>query len=331
MESMKAHVKVNAKRISGIRNRAVAVITALVVFISGMAGSIVPVRGAEIWADMAPEEGKYYLLISKATGKAMSVEGYSDGNSVGICQLDQAETGGYRSQVWRLNPVTKEGDAGVYYQIINYHSNRALNVPNNSENEGTQIIQWNTETGDNGIWSLTELTDGSYRISSRHKPDFSIKPKDEKRGAAVVQSTYGAEDNDGWELVEIAESDIKDNPGLETPDPEAAVDAFIEKFVYVDENGDTKLRKTGGFWATAETIEVLIDAYEHLGDEKYKTLIINLVDSFVKKEQSNWAWNKYNDDVMWATIMCSRVYLLTGEEKYLDIAKENFALTYDRA
>lgn len=268
-----------------------------------------------------------YLILSSATGMAMTVEGYSDGNSVGICQMTK---GDYQSQIWTLEDMG-EG----YCRIVNKFSGKALNVPNASKSEGTQIIQWNKENSDNSKWKLTKLEDGSYRISPKHIEGetfaLSVKDKSTNRGAAIVQETYDATNHyAAWKFVAIDESAIKDNPALEEPKPKDAVNAFITKFA----TGTTKngiLSNSGTFWSLAETVEVLIDAYERFGDEEYKELMCEQVDAFIRQNGTNWKGNPYNDDIMWAVIMCSRAYLLTGEEKYLDYAKENFELSYERA
>lgn len=337
--------KINQKMTSGIILRAILTVTALSFYISGIAGSMIPAYGQEIpaKADDAPiiisenhiqsekaapeiKEATYYLLVSEATGMVMTVEGYSDGNSVGICQMAD---GHYASQVWTMEEV----ETG-YYRIVNYYSGKALNVPNRSTDEGKQIIQWNKETSDNSKWKLTALSDASYRITSKHIENaglgYSLQVKEpDKKGSVIVQAAYGDGSNDGWKLQEISAEDIKENPGLETPRPREAIDAFIREYTYVDGNGVAQLRNCGGFWAEAETIEMLIDAYEQLGDEKYKELMVSQVDGFLKQHGTNWN-NPYNDDIMWATIMCARTYLLTGDEKYLDCAEVNFAKAYNR-
>lgn len=268
-----------------------------------------------------------YLIISSATGMAMTVEGNSTGDSAGICQMTR---GDYWSQVWTLEDM-EDG----YCRIVNKFSNKALNVPNKSAEEGKQIIQWNKENSPNSQWKLTKLGDGSYRISPKHIEgqtfSLSVKDKSDNRGAEIVQETYDETNTYAtWNFVAIDESAIKNNPALEVPQPKEAVDAFIAKFATGTEKNGI-LSNSGTFWSLAETVEVLIDAYERYGTEEYKDLMCEQVDAFIRQNGTNWRGNPYNDDIMWAVIMCSRTYLLTGEEKYLDYAKENFELSYERA
>ena len=92
----------------------------------------------------------------------------------------------------------------------------------------------------------------------------------------------------------------------------------------------------GGFWTGAETFEIVIDAYEHTGDARYKEMIDQIYEGFTKDYKHQevegwWGGNDYNDDLMWITIACARSYLATEDTKYLATAKVNFDNTYARA
>jgi predicted alpha-1,6-mannanase (GH76 family) len=45
----------------------------------------------------------------------------------------------------------------------------------------------------------------------------------------------------------------------------------------------------------------------------------------------DWFGNDFNDDVMWLIIAAIRGYQATGKRMYLDDAKRNFELIYNRA
>ncbi|MBQ4354811.1 MAG: hypothetical protein IJC71_07935 [Clostridia bacterium] len=49
------------------------------------------------------------------------------------------------------------------------------------------------------------------------------------------------------------------------------------------------------------------------------------------REKTTWQSNEYNDDIAWMCIAYARIYLLTGEEVYLTISKNNFDAMYKRA
>lgn len=85
------------------------------------------------------------------------------------------------------------------------------------------------------------------------------------------------------------------------------------------------------FWDWAEIFEIVDDALENTGDEKYAAVIEETYTAFMADNGPTWEKNPFNDDIMWAVIAMTRAYKLTGIQKYLDTAKANFALTWDRA
>ncbi len=115
---------------------------------------------------------------------------------------------------------------------------------------------------------------------------------------------------------------------------DAAFDSFNSAF-YVVSNGRGyyKADTAGGradFWKSAEMIEMIIDAYERLGNPAYKTMISQSIDGFMYYNGSDWLGNKYNDDVMWMVIACCRGFSATGNTTYRDRAKYHFDAVYSR-
>ena len=85
------------------------------------------------------------------------------------------------------------------------------------------------------------------------------------------------------------------------------------------------------FWDFAEIFEIIIDAYENTGDEKYLVTIEEMFARTVRDYGKNWAYNPYNDDIMWLCIALTRAYNYIGNKEYLDIAVENFDLVHARS
>lgn len=88
------------------------------------------------------------------------------------------------------------------------------------------------------------------------------------------------------------------------------------------------------FWDAAEILEVFIDAYERTGKEEYFNYVERIANYkfSARNENVNWCQsNAYNDDIAWAAIGFTRIYLLTNEERYLTIAKNNFDTMWRRA
>jgi len=105
----------------------------------------------------------------------------------------------------------------------------------------------------------------------------------------------------------------------------AVYDAFINAYYK-----DGEFYKAD-FWDNAEIFETIVDAYERTGDEKFLNHIREISAATIKKNGKNWAHNIYNDDIMWLVIAYSRAYMHTGIEEFLDYAKENFHVAWDRA
>jgi predicted alpha-1,6-mannanase (GH76 family) len=94
------------------------------------------------------------------------------------------------------------------------------------------------------------------------------------------------------------------------------------------DQGSTTL---SGFWTTAEQIEMVVDAYNQSGSSTYKGMITQLINGF-NYEHSSW-WNgsdKYDDDMMWATIAFIRAYEVTGTSAWLTDAEDAFNTVYSR-
>lgn len=111
----------------------------------------------------------------------------------------------------------------------------------------------------------------------------------------------------------------------------AAMDIFLKNFYTVSEDGSTGIITEGHFWTRAEMFEIIVDAYELTGEEKYRDLMWQMYRGFVKEHGADWNNNEYNDDIMWMTIGCARAYQLTGETEYKDMAIKHFNMVFDRA
>ena len=86
--------------------------------------------------------------------------------------------------------------------------------------------------------------------------------------------------------------------------------------------------QTNEFWQSAETLETYIDVYEATKTEANKTKAVQLAGAFARTFRSDWSWNEFNDDIMWACIAMTRLTLLTGDTKWAEYAKSNFDKCY---
>lgn len=85
------------------------------------------------------------------------------------------------------------------------------------------------------------------------------------------------------------------------------------------------------FWDFAEIFEIIEDYYEVSGDKSVFKDFEEMYGFVLRSYTADWAFNPFNDDIMWLAIALTRAYIYTGEKKYLDTAISNFNATYDRA
>ncbi len=121
-------------------------------------------------------------------------------------------------------------------------------------------------------------------------------------------------------------------------DADAIIDAYITSYYRVNNEGHAFfLQRTNHpanpdyFWEPAEKIELMIDVYERSGREDHLELVKNLLAGFIGRWGTNWQSNVYNDDIAWAVIAFTRAYNHTGDNNYLNIARQNYDLMFERA
>ena len=78
-------------------------------------------------------------------------------------------------------------------------------------------------------------------------------------------------------------------------------------------------------------MEMVLDAYDRTSNSQQLVMFTNLFRGFLADHGTNWSRNRFNDDIMWTVIACTRAHLLTGNTEFLDVARTNFDLCYARA
>lgn len=117
-----------------------------------------------------------------------------------------------------------------------------------------------------------------------------------------------------------------------------AIDAYLDAFYMPDGDAGFFRDVAGGdqldkehFWRFAEMIEVVEDAYDRTLDTRYALIVHKLCAGFRLLYTDDWSWNKFNDDVMWASIAFLRAAKQTGDKRLADCACHNFETVWDRA
>lgn len=121
---------------------------------------------------------------------------------------------------------------------------------------------------------------------------------------------------------------------------DAAFNGYLNAFLVTQGNAQylkTSLSNTTKdyFWQQALDIQGVEDTYLRTKSQAHKTLITNLLNTFLQQNQGtgglyDWNWNEFNDDILWAGIAFARGYQITGNAVYLNQAKYAFNRAYDR-
>lgn len=130
------------------------------------------------------DENKTYAIVSKASGKAISV--LSSG-------LGTAAFESFDYQAFKLIPASVEG----YYNVQSVYNEKNFDVNGNSKTTGANIITYNPGTADNQMFAFVETENGVIIYSRSSKlpiEDSADKVKQNTRRDSVVQL---------WDIVEI--------------------------------------------------------------------------------------------------------------------------------
>jgi hypothetical protein len=121
------------------------------------------------------------------------------------------------------------------------------------------------------------------------------------------------------------------NPG----NADAAFNAFNNAFL-VNSGGKTFYKKAindgnaDGTWVASLDIMVAEDAYERTGSAANKTLVNNLLTTWLQNTPPPWTWDGWNDDIGWFSMALIRGYQMTGTNNFLTQARYGFDMAWAR-
>lgn len=115
-----------------------------------------------------------------------------------------------------------------------------------------------------------------------------------------------------------------------------AFDSYKNLF-YISNNGKAFFKESSendgrnpNFWQNAEMIEIAEDSYDRSEDPEVAGIVGALCFGFVDHFGTDWSYNKYNDDLIWAVIAFARAEMITGNEFFGKIGAKNFQIVWDR-
>lgn len=119
-------------------------------------------------------------------------------------------------------------------------------------------------------------------------------------------------------------------------DADRIFDAFNTAFYKTQSNGRAYYSENtdGGrawFWGQANMMEMVADACDRAPSQSRRDRLAALCKGFTDYHGTNWSWNEFNDDIMWACIVFTKTYLATNDTQYLNRATANFDVVWNRA
>lgn len=97
---------------------------------------------------------------------------------------------------------------------------------------------------------------------------------------------------------------------------------------YFNEKSDIANGRGGNYWPQAHAMDVIIDAYERTGSEKLKGMFAKWLTGVILQNDGGHTGgyiNDYYDDEAWIALTMVRLYNVTGDKRYLTVAKNLFS------
>ncbi len=171
-----------------------------------------------------------YQILSRSSGKALSVDGSSTVDGAGVVQT--AYTGG-SSQQWKVTP-----EAGGAFKIQNLNSSKFLDVDvsvGGGLNDGAKVQQWSEGVSQlNQRWEFSDAGAGWLKISSKLSAKaLDVAGVSNAENGKVHQWTYYGNANQQWKLVAVT---TPPTPPPVTPPPTPPLSVTAD--FYVAPSGD---------------------------------------------------------------------------------------------
>jgi len=256
--------------------------------------------------------GRTFIIKSEFSNKILTVTNSSLENGARVTSWTNSKSDAQR---WI---ITHKGNS--VYTITNVASGKLLHVSDTSS-DSVKVNQFSDTDKSDVQWIIKKAGKGSYYINSVACEDSNrnLHSGDTTDGAWVNLAKDSSSSSQKWILREEPEREP------ESPAEIAAkvFDSWYKSFDMESVNGH--------FWDNAEMMEIVLDALEVTGNPRYRTMFEAMYRNFIKKNGDDWQYNKYNDDIAWAVLFSVRGYLLTGNQDYLEKAKDQFDKMYARA
>lgn len=146
-----------------------------------------------------------YVLINKASGKALDVFEWATEDDAPLVQWDRNDQA---VQQWQI------ADAGSGYQLISRHSGKLAYVKDKLKTDGAPIVQMRSRSSQAHDWKIEDTGGGYYKLTNKNSGKvLEIANGSTASGAPAVQGTFDGSNKQLWQIVTVGA------PGGGTPDP----------------------------------------------------------------------------------------------------------------
>jgi hypothetical protein len=154
-----------------------------------------PTRSAASTVVTSPAAGMVVRVVNQASGESMSVARNATTDGAAIVQSTATGAG----QRWRLVR------SGSCFQLVNAHSTEALDDPDGSLDDGTQMQQWSYAQGNvNQTWCFTSVGAGLFSLQNQTSHSLLDLRNGPTGGGAIQQwgaEAYAPDANQTWRLI----------------------------------------------------------------------------------------------------------------------------------
>ncbi len=267
----------------------------------------------------APTVGKTYRIVIRT--KSMFVKDASFNRNDDVVLWTETDV---PAQRWKL-----EKNTDGKYTFRNLYSGLYLAAKSTPAAGVTLVQQSGSVKRTTGAWNIKPvegLTD-VYTISAGDNEGLCIGIDQAAADGNQLKLVEPATVEKANVYCKIIESEVP--TAFDAAVRDEMVQGFINQHYKKADGGH--ILGGGGWWGDAEMFEVILDAFETTGDKKYQTYFRELYNNFLIRNNSDWSYNEFNDDITWMVLACIRAYKYFGDEEYLKVARFNFDNMYRRA
>ena len=150
--------------------------------------------------DVPPAINGRYILVNRNSGKVMEVV---DDRTDDGADIRQATYTGDPSQQWDVVPLdSRHGGDYTYFTLKAAHSGKSADLLNWSFDDGGDVVQWTSGSGENQSWFLEYAGNSWFHVRNRWSGKYlDVAGASAAEGANILQWTGNGGLNQQWRLI----------------------------------------------------------------------------------------------------------------------------------